>query len=53
MEAIYENRRDTFRKNKNLRLLTFSFLSGSELYHKIALLNKMTRESLPESGLLD
>ncbi len=31
----------------------FSYLSGAEIYHKIAVVNRLTRESLPESGLLD
>jgi hypothetical protein len=38
---------------KNIRLLTYSFLDGATLYHKIALLNKETRASLPGAGLLD
>ncbi len=44
---------DAFRKHKDLRLVIFSFLNGLKLYHKIALLDKITRVSLPESGLLD
>ena len=39
--------------SKNIRLLTYSFLDGATLYHKIALLNKETRASLPGAGLLD
>jgi hypothetical protein len=39
--------------SKHTRLLTFSYLDGSTLYHKIALLNKEMRASLPNSGLLD
>lgn len=31
----------------------FSYLSGADLYHKIALLNNRTRDSLPSSGLVD
>lgn len=38
---------------KNVRLLTFSYLDGSTLYHKIALIDKETRASLPNAGLLD
>ncbi len=38
---------------KNTRLLSFSFLDGATLYHKIALINKETRASLPDAGLLD
>ena len=38
---------------KNTRLLIFSYLDGTTLYHKIALINKETRASLPDSGLLD
>lgn len=37
----------------NLRLVVFSFLTGSELYHKISVLNKETREGLPDAKLLD
>ncbi len=39
--------------SKNIRLLTYSFLDGATLYHKIALLNKETRAILPSAGLLD
>lgn len=39
--------------HKYIRLVCYSYLSGSELYHKIALLNRNTRELLPDSGLLD
>ena len=42
-----------YKTHKELRLVTFSFLSGSDLYHKIALLSKTIRESLPKAGLLD
>lgn len=31
----------------------FSYLCCADLYHKISLLDKITRVSLPESGLLD
>ena len=37
----------------NIKLLIFSFISGEELYHKVALLDRQTRESLPNAGLLD
>ena len=33
-------------------MIVFSYLTGSELFHKIALLNKTTRQMLPESGIL-
>ena len=36
-----------------LRLHTFSFLDGCQLFHKIALTSKYIRSKLPESGLLD
>jgi hypothetical protein len=36
-----------------LRLFTFSYLTGEELYYKIALTCKSIRESLPNSYLLD
>ena len=42
-----------FVRHNNFRLLVFSYLSGAELYHKISLLNKKTRASLPSAGLLD
>jgi len=38
---------------QSLQLVTFSYLSGSDLYHKIALLNRSTRSQLPQSGLVD
>lgn len=44
---------EAYKSNKNLRLLTFSYLSGSDLYHKVAVLDKKTRELLPHAGLLD
>ena len=39
--------------SKFLRLKICSYLPGYVLYHKIALLNKETRESLPNIGLFD
>ena len=39
--------------SNDLRLLTFSFLNGDELFKKIAVLNKKLRQSLPDAGLLD
>ena len=39
--------------SQDLRLLTFSYLNGDELFHKIALLNKKLRLILPSAGLLD
>ncbi len=36
-----------------LRILTFSYLTGEDLYYKIALTCKSIRESLPNSYLLD
>jgi hypothetical protein len=38
---------------KSLMLSSFAFLPGHILYHKIGLLNKVTRKMLPGSGLLD
>jgi hypothetical protein len=32
-----------YKTHKDLRLFTFSYLSGSDLYHKIALLSKFIR----------
>lgn len=34
-------------------MLVFNYLTGTDLYHKIALLDKITWVSLPEPGLLD
>jgi hypothetical protein len=45
--------KDDYFKCKMVKLLTFSYLQGDELYHKIALLDRATRQSLPEAGLLD
>lgn len=42
-----------FLEHKGLRLVVFSYLTGADLYHKVALLNKVIRVSLPEAGLLD
>ena len=41
-----------FLKHKDLRLVVFSYLDGPTLYHKIALLDKITRVSLPDAGIL-
>jgi len=38
---------------QSLQFVTFSYLSGSDLYHKIALLNRSTRSQIPQSGLVD
>ena len=40
-------------ESNDLRLITFSYLQGCDLFHKIALLSKTLRALLPESGLLD
>ena len=37
----------------HLKLLIFSYLNGCELFHKIAVTSKATRNQLPVSGLLD
>jgi hypothetical protein len=34
-------------------MVVFSFFSGADLYHKVALLNVLTRDELARSGLLD
>ncbi len=39
--------------SSDLFLLTFSYLDGFELFHKIAVLSKKIQESLPGAGLLD
>ena len=36
-----------------VRLTAFSFLSGADLFHKIALLSKDIRTKLPSCGILD
>ena len=43
----------SYQDSNFLRLKTFSYLNGSVLFHKIALLSKSVREKLPNSGLLD
>jgi len=40
-------------ESRHLQILTFSYLTGCDLFHKIAVTNKAMRESLPNSGLLD
>ena len=35
--------RKKFQNTANFRLLVFSYLSGAEVYHKIAVLDKRTR----------
>lgn len=37
----------------DLKLLTFSFLHGYELFHKIAVTSKNMRDKLLNAGLLD
>lgn len=37
----------------DLRLLTFSYLHGNELFHKIAVTSKKIREKLVNAGILD
>jgi hypothetical protein len=44
---------EVLKQHKYMRLKVFSYFSGAELYHKVALLNKKTREDLPTDGLLD
>jgi hypothetical protein len=39
--------------HKDLKMVVFSYLTGSELYHKIGLLDKIRRVSLPESAFID
>ena len=39
--------------HKGLRMVCFSYLTGSEIYHKIALLDHFYRERIPNNGLLD
>ena len=40
-------------ESTELKLLTFSYLAGCDLFHKIALTCKSLRKLLPNSGLLD
>jgi hypothetical protein len=37
----------------NLKLLTFAFLTGSDLFNKIAVTSKKIRNSMKGAGLLD
>jgi hypothetical protein len=48
-----ESTEATKKATKYTRLLMFSYLPGNVLFHKIALLTKEVRKSLPNSGLLD
>ncbi len=41
------------RKHAGIRMIVFSYLTGSDLFHKISLLNKTTRQMLPESDILN
>ena len=41
-----------FLKNKNIRLIVYSYLDGATLYHQVARLDRHTRVSLPEAGIL-
>ena len=40
-------------ESNDLRLMTFSYLPGCDLFHKIALTSKSIRKLMPQSGLLD
>ena len=40
-------------ESSDLRMVTFSYLPGCILFHKIALTCKSVREHIPKSGLLD
>lgn len=42
-----------FTDSSHFQLLTFSYLHGCELFHKIAVTNKKIRKKLPSAGLLD
>ena len=42
-----------FKKHKGIRLIVFKYLDAAALYHKIALLNKETREMITRVGQLD
>lgn len=41
-----------FKKHKGIRLIVFNYLDAAALYHKIALLNKDTREMITRVGQL-
>ncbi len=45
--------RSLFQQSNKLRLDICSFLSGCELFNKIALMSKKIRSQLPNDGLLD
>ena len=51
MEKLLES--NQFVKLPALRLVTWSYLSGGDLFHKIALLNKDIRQKLPTARLLN
>ena len=44
---------DRYLKSIGYFLLVSSYLDGTTLFHKIALLNKIIRKILPDSALLD
>lgn len=44
---------NAFLEHKDIRLKIFAYLDGAKLYHKIAVLDKTTRVSLPTAGILD
>jgi len=43
----------SYPESPDLRMVTFSFLSGCDLFHKIALTCTSIRKHLPKAGLLD
>lgn len=43
----------TFKSTSGVYLYIFSYLPGWTLFHKIAVLNKTLRDSLPRAGILD
>ena len=43
----------SYPESTDLRLLTFSYLPGWDLFHKLAVTCKSIRALLPDSGLLD
>ena len=42
----------TFPLDSLLMYYVFSFLEGDDLFHRISILNKKIRETLPKAGLL-
>ena len=53
LEKLIQSHVVRYPESSDLRLLTFSFLEGCDLFHKIALTSKSIRDQLSNSGILD